>query len=149
VTDAVKTDIETDRKLGNGKDVDGLNMEKRERSFFSRGDHFPLDRLPFNGRPCLPRAIYPEFYRRESRGGWPGSPKGSACARSHHRRDVIKALHKEQPRLRPVSFRCASADLRASSGSQSSGAEPAPQKETNVSSWSEACPACSGVGEIL
>jgi hypothetical protein len=49
VTDAVKTDIETDRKLGNGKDVGGLNMEKRERKSFSHRDPFPLDQVPFNG----------------------------------------------------------------------------------------------------
>jgi hypothetical protein len=47
--DAVKTDIETDRKLGNGRDGDGLNMEKRERKSFSHRDSFPPDQVPFNG----------------------------------------------------------------------------------------------------
>jgi hypothetical protein len=49
VTDAVKTDIETDRKLGNGKDVGGLRLKKRERKSFSLRNPFPLDQVPFNG----------------------------------------------------------------------------------------------------
>ena len=51
MTGAVETytDTETDRKLGNGKDVDGLNMKKRERKSFSPWDPFPLDQVPFNG----------------------------------------------------------------------------------------------------
>ena len=32
---AVKTDTETDRNLGNGRDVEGLNMKNRERKSFS------------------------------------------------------------------------------------------------------------------